>query len=742
MTPERHAQIQQIFETAVDLPTAQRDRYLRAACAGDADLRRRLDQLIGADAEPQPAQNVKSCPVCSRCYDGAVACCPADAALLELALHGPPLIDRKYLIERKLGHGGMGAVYQVRHIGLERTFALKLILAESAVIDWYRRSFETEARALGKLKHPNIVDVTDYGIDPRDGGLPYLVMEYLEGQTLRQVLKERKSIPFPEAAPMLHAIADAIDAAHAQNIIHADLKPGNLFLTSGVIKVVDFGLARFPAGKVEDAAAGMDVVSSDAGTVTMGAGGVCGTPPYMAPELFGFDAPSKASDLFAFGVVAYELLTGELAFGNEGCSSARSHVRPVGPSSRGGLPAELDAPVLALLDPVPKHRPATASAAFEAMEAGWLASRRRQWRAREIPRRMVFSAVASIAALLLAALAAQVPIAKAMEERSVDARFGILPSHPPDPRLLVVVIDEPSLAQDPRGLTEWSDRMAGMIERLFSSGARRVAIDVLLPESWSRASEFTRAVLRHADQLALAIESQHGSVTGTEFIAQPTAYLLGAARYSKLFGFVNLEEDEDRAIRHARTAFPGHSSSFAARAVDASLASTEPFWIDYSTHPRDIPSISWKDVDKSSPALFRDRIILIGATYAGSNDDMPVPSSISRSRIPGVVLEAEIANTIAANFPVRGVPLRFCLLFMGLACFGVSALALRYPYRFWMSLLLAAAVAVGYVLGAFAVCRSFKWMAPVVVPELTIMLTAGAAWMLKARLSPYPGKER
>jgi CHASE2 domain-containing sensor protein len=742
MTPERHARIQQIFEAAVDLPTAQRDLYLQATCANDADLRRRIDQLIGADTEPQAAQSVKFCPVCSRCYDGAVARCPADAASLELALHGPLLIDGKYLIERRLGHGGMGAVYEVRHIGLEKTFALKLILAKNTVIDWYRRSFETEARMLGKLKHLNIVDVTDYGIDPRDGGLPYLILEYLEGETLRQVLNKRKSISFPEAAPMLRAIADAIDAAHAQDIIHADLKPGNLFLASGVIKVLDFGLARFPVGRIEASASEMDVASRDAETMTLTHGGACGTLPYMAPELFRFDPPSKASDLFAFGIVAYELLTGELAFGHEGCRSAPLHVRPVVPSSRAGLPGELDAPVLALLDPVPMHRPTTASAAVDAMEAAWLAARRRLWRAREIPRRMVFSALAAIAVVSFAALAAQAPVAKTLEPVTIDARFGILPPHLPDPRLLVVAIDEPSLAQDPRGLTQWSDGMAGMIEHLFSSGARKIAVDVLLPESWSRASEFTSAVLRHADHLVLAIESQHGSVIGTECIAQPTAYLLGPAKYSKLFGFVNLEEDEDRTIRHARAAFRGRSSSLAARAVDALLASTEPFWIDYSTHPQDIPIIYWKDVGKANPAMFRDRIIFIGATYAGSNDDLRVPSSISRSKIPGVVLEAEIANTIAANYPVRGIPLRFCLPLMALPCFGVSALALRYPHRFWISLVLVGTAAVGYVLAAFAVCRSFKWMAAVVAPELTILLAAGAAWMLKTRLSPYPGKER
>jgi hypothetical protein len=236
--------------------------------------------------------------------------------------------------------------------------------------------------------------------------------------------------------------------------------------------------------------------------------------------------------------------------------------------------------------------------------------------------------------------------------------------------------------------------------------------------------------------------SRGGSVIGTECIALPTAYLLGEARYSKLFGFVNLEEDEDRTVRHARAGFPGRSASFAARAVDAPLTSTEPFWIDYSTRPPEIPTISWKNVRKAHPSLFRNRIIFIGATYAGSNDNLQIPSSISRSKIPGVVLEAEIANTITANFPVRSIPLSFCLMLMGVAAFVVNALALRYPHRFSISLVLALGIAAAYVLFAFALCRSFKWMAAVVAPELTIMLTMGGVWALKTRLSPYPGNER
>lgn len=745
MTPERHERIQQIFEAAVDLPPTERDPYLRQSCGDDSDLRRRIEQLIGADTEPESdaasKQSVGVCPVCSRCYDGAVLKCPADATPLEPVLNGPLLIDRKYLIERRLGHGGMGAVYQVRHTGLEKTFALKLILAEGAAIESFRESFETEARALGALQHPNIVGVTDYGIDPRDGGVPYLVMDYLEGETLRQLLKKRKPIPFSEARPMLRAIAAAIDAAHSQKIIHADLKPGNLFLarqpdSSVIVKVVDFGLARLSsAGLSTTRVEAADGVSSDDPTVTMGM--IRGTPPYMAPELFRSEAPTRASDRFAFGVVAYEMLAGALPFGVDGCRS--SHTQPELPSSRASLPPELDPPLLALLDPAPEHRPATATAAVEAMEDAWLAAQRREWRTREVPRRMVYAALTAVAAVLIAALIAQLPLAKNIEDRIVDARFAAMPATAPDPRLLAVTIDQESVDRDPRPLAQRSDSIGNAITHMFDSGARSVAVDILLPESFSRSSEFT-AVLRHADRLTLATLSHDGSVTGTECVSPVVAAAVGPA-FQTLFGFVNLDESGDGVIRRTSTAFldrEGGLEPSLAAAVAHAARSTTPFWIDYSAHPQSIPQISFKDVASTD---FRDRIVFLGATYTGSNDEHAVPSTISADKIPGVVLQAEIYNTIAAGFPIKNVPSITAFIIMGVASFVTIALALRYPHRAWISLVTAGGVTGVYILAAFVLIRSSKVMIPVAGPEFALVLAAGAAWMLKSRLSPYPGKD-
>src|SRR5205807_5859611 len=177
---------------------------------------------------------------------------------------------------------------------------------------------ETEARALGRLKHPNIVDVTDYGVDPDSGGLPYLVMEYLEGRTLRDVLKKRHTLPFPEALEIFRGVAAGLDCAHAQGIVHGDLKPANLFLanqanSTQIVKVVDFGLARLvpPSHADPGAEPAIDSVANKRAEVR---GSIRGTVPYMAPELFQGQEASEASDRFAFGAVLYETLAGALAY--------------------------------------------------------------------------------------------------------------------------------------------------------------------------------------------------------------------------------------------------------------------------------------------------------------------------------------------------------------------------------------------------------------------------------------------
>jgi serine/threonine protein kinase len=769
MTPERHSELQEIFEAAVNLPEPRRSAYLDLACAGDPNLRDRLNRLLAADEEtvgmPEPISTsararsgVMECPKCRRCYESPLWACPRDGTVLQLAFAGRQLIDGKYLVEQCLGRGGMGAVYLAQHVGLEKRFALKLILQEGVLSPVYRESFENEARALGRLNHRHIVDVTDYGVDPRDGGIPYLVMEYLVGKTLSDVLQDREFLPFEEAIGLLRATADAVDAAHNHNIVHGDLKPSNLFLAEepdsehACLKVVDFGLARLtnpsPSADPEES------------TRKPADGNIRGTLAYMAPELLRSEEASPASDRFAFGAVMYELLTGHAPFGRHFLEVAMNIKRPPAkPSSRNpALPPDIDAPVLALLSPDPEARPATASTAVSTVARAWLGAEQRKWRHREWPKRVVLAAVATIVAILISAGLAQLRLSRVLEGRIADQRFALAPSTPLDSSLMLVSIDDATLDADERLLGERASEFAAIIDGMFASGARAVAVDLLPPARWSESQEFAKAVTAHADRLALALSSDtSGRVTGTECVNRLTAYLLGPRRYTALFGWANLEEDEDRTVRRARLFYidrSGHSRpSFASRAVEAAfpgrgsaVSADAPMLIDYSVRLRQLTPISWRDVPArliATPEFFRNRLVIVGATYAGNNDQHRVPRVASDKLIPGQFVQALVANTILAGNPIHEIPLSRCLAAVGLACLGVTAAALCFPHRYFYSVIASIILLFGYAGFAFWVFRSNRTMISVVGPELTILLSMlAAAWGLKSSLSAYPMVER
>jgi CHASE2 domain-containing sensor protein len=579
-------------------------------------------------------------------------------------------------------------------------------------------------------------------------------MEYLEGRTIRQALQEHTWLPFPDAADHLRPVAAAIDFAHAHNIVHGDLKPANLFLAkqadgSEIVKVVDFGLAQLRSGEAEDRTASME--SSARST---GSGSVRGTPAYMAPELFRGEDASPQSDQFAFGVLTYEMLTGLQPFGKRVFDVTERHSGSVPrPSTlEPALPAELDSPILNLLDRAPEMRPPSASAAVSTMEDAWLRAEQRKWRERELPQRYVFALVAASIAIAIAAWLASWRVVRILESRTVDSRFALAAKRLPDPRLLVVMLDDSAMAEEPRSLAQWDGKFADLVERILGGGARAVALDFLLPASWSTSRSFARLVEQHSDRIQLAIFSELGKVVGTECIGTLTARLIGPERYSALFGFANLEEDQDGRIRRARAAYSDPEGtiigqSLAARAIIAASLSPAGFnpvnravWIDYSVSPRDIPSVSWSDAGARSPDFFNDKLVMIGADFAGSTDRHRVPEPADPDWVPGVLVHAMIANTIVRGFPVRDAGLPACLAFMSLACFGTVALAIRFPHRPWLAIIAAAASFSGYALFAFGIFRLSRTMLVMVAPETALLLSMVIAWRLRARLAPYPMK--
>jgi serine/threonine protein kinase len=216
-----------------------------------------------------------------------------------------------YEIVAPLGAGGMGEVYKARDTRLSREVAVKILPEAFARDPDGLRRFEQESRAVAALSHPNVLAVFDVGAED---GVPYLVSELLEGESLREVLK-RGPISPRKAVECARQIADGLAAAHEKRIVHRDLKPENLFLTAGGrVKILDFGLAKMPA---QESAGRM----ADGATATLAAvtnpGVVMGTTGYMAPEQVRGEAVDHRADLFSFGAVMYEMLTGQRAFHGE-----------------------------------------------------------------------------------------------------------------------------------------------------------------------------------------------------------------------------------------------------------------------------------------------------------------------------------------------------------------------------------------------------------------------------------------
>src|SRR5687767_14015959 len=168
------------------------------------------------------------------------------------------VLDSKYRLERLLGRGGMGSVYLATHLGTERYVALKLITPQFMRNEEFVERFRREARAAGRLRHPNVVDVTDFGFtDIESGRVAYLVMEYLDGCTLGEILEEEQNLPVGWTLDILEQVCSAVQEAHEQGILHLDLKPANIWLEPNqrggyTVKVLDFGIAKLEEHRTED----------------------------------------------------------------------------------------------------------------------------------------------------------------------------------------------------------------------------------------------------------------------------------------------------------------------------------------------------------------------------------------------------------------------------------------------------------------------------------------------------------
>jgi serine/threonine-protein kinase len=340
------------------------DRQLLASIAAQmglgfdvARLRRRVDSPTESSGATRrvlgSALPMVECPRCGRCEEPGTALCPTDGAAMQPVASVPRTVDGKYRIEQLLGRGGMGAVYRARDVRLDRLVALKVVRAELLGDPEARRRFRREAQIVARLQHPAIVAVYDFGTFA-DGGA-YLVMELVRGEDLRRVLQREGRLEPQRALSILATVCGAIEAAHREGVLHRDLKPENILLPGSDVeaKVLDFGVAKV----LDD----QHVAPADAATLLTAAGVIVGTPAYMAPEQLRGEALDGRTDVFSLGVIAYEMLTGELPFGRGALADVvLAHARGVPPMP--GAPPALARAVRAALEPEADRRPASPQA--------------------------------------------------------------------------------------------------------------------------------------------------------------------------------------------------------------------------------------------------------------------------------------------------------------------------------------------------------------------------------------------
>ena len=296
---------------------------------------------------------MKKCPKCGVEYPDTNTLCPADGVALETtedSLIGATLAG-KYRIDARLNEGGMGTVYRATHVLMEKTVAIKVLRPSLAADEKIVARFSREARAASRISHPNALTVTDFGED--ENGIVFLVMEYLSGRTLKQVIRDDGPLPLTRVVEIVRQVGDALHAAHAQGVVHRDLKSDNIMLLDTMAgdhaKVLDFGIAKInePDGNRDTELTAPNLV--------------IGTPQYMSPEQCSQDSEIDArSDIYSLGVIIYEMLVGHVPFTADSPTMVMmKHLQEPVPSvleERSDLPASIGRVIARAMAKLPANR--------------------------------------------------------------------------------------------------------------------------------------------------------------------------------------------------------------------------------------------------------------------------------------------------------------------------------------------------------------------------------------------------